>query len=70
MPSFQPPPPSPAPQRKQGVDVRTLSLAQLHHFAQRGSRSAKAELERRMQAAGDAPARTPAAPAPRAAPTP
>ena len=46
-------------------DVRTLSLAQLHRLAGRGSRRAQAELERRMRAAAaDEPA------APRSAPQP
>ncbi|MBO7410560.1 MAG: hypothetical protein J6T92_01410, partial [Ottowia sp.] len=42
--------------------MRTLTLTQLQHFAKRGSRRAKAEIERRMMAADETPARTPAAP--------
>lgn len=62
------PPRSPSAQRKPSVDVRALSLPQLHQAAQRGSRRARAEIERRLslsppQAAAPTPrpARVPAA---------
>ena len=54
---------SPPPPASPRLDVRVLSLAQLHQLAERGSRRARAELQRRLRA-------TAAEPRPRAAAEP
>jgi len=62
-------PPSSAGSARPSLDVRSLTLVQLHKLAAQGSRRARAELEGRMRAAGSGPAPE-APPAPAAAPTP
>lgn len=59
---------APSPTRAR-VDLRTLSLVQLHQLAERGSRSARAEIERRMAELPPAPVSRPA-PLGTAVPTP
>lgn len=55
----------PRPASRSRPELRTLGVVQLHQLAERGSRSARAELERRMAAPQPAPeaAEVPALPA-------